>query len=90
MFLEGLNGKLEASQFTFQELTLWDTATPSKPACQLQLIQVDPSGMQSESLTTAIQTAQSTPILPLPPADTAAPSGDIAAVINLQFTGAMT
>ena len=29
--LEGLNEDLEALQFTFPELPLWDAATPSKP-----------------------------------------------------------
>ena len=64
--LEGLNGEMEASWFTFQELPLLDTAAPGEPAHELQLIEVDLGGMQSERITTAIQTHQSTPILPPP------------------------
>ena len=30
---EGLNGQMEASQFTFKELPLWNATTPSEPAC---------------------------------------------------------
>ena len=36
--LEGLNGKLEALQFTFQELPHWNPATPSEPAHKPHLI----------------------------------------------------
>ena len=75
-------------QFTFPELPLWDATAHSKPACKLQLIEMDINGVQSESIRTAVQTPQSTPIL-LPPADTAEPSSSIAAAINLQLTGAM-
>ena len=85
---EGLNGETEASQFTFQELSLWDATAPSEPTHKLQLIEVDLSGMQSESITTAIQTPQSTPMLP-PPADIAEPFGDITAAINLHLMGTM-
>ena len=85
---EGLNGEMEASQFTFQELPLWDTTTPGAPTHELPLMEVDLSGMQPESITTAIQTPHSTPVLP-PPADTAEPSGDITATINLQLMGTM-
>ena len=86
--LKGLNGEMEASQFTFQEPPLWYAAAPGKPASKLQLIEVDLSVMQSESVTIANQTPQSIPILS-PPADTAEPSGNITAVINLQLMGAM-
>ena len=55
---EGLNGQMEASQFTFKELPLWDAATPSKPACKLQLMVVDLGGMQPEGITATIQTPQ--------------------------------
>ena len=85
---EGLNGEMETLHFTFQELALWDATAPSKPAHKLQLIEVDLSGMQSESITNTIQTPQSTPILP-PPADTAEPSSNITAVINLWLIGTM-
>ena len=86
---EGLNGEMEASQFPFKELSLWDTATPGKPTCEPQLIEVNLSGMQSQSVTTTIQTPQTTPILPIPPAYIAEPSSDIAAAINLQLMGAL-
>ena len=85
---EALNSEMEASWFTFQEPPLWDSATPGEPTCKPQLIEVDLSGVQSESIKTTIQTPQSTTIL-LPPADTAEPSSDITAAINLQLTGTM-
>ena len=50
---------------------------------------VDLNGMQPESITTTIQTPHSTPVLPLPPADTAETSSDTSAAFNLQLTGAM-
>ena len=67
---EGLNNQMKASQFTFKELPLWDTATPGKHTCELQLMVVDLTAMQSEGVTTTIQTSNSTPVLP-PPAETA-------------------
>ena len=62
---EGLNGKLEALQFTFEKLPLWDAATPSKPACEPQLIEVDLGSEQPESATTVPQTSTTTLVLPL-------------------------
>ena len=86
---QGLNGQMEASQFTFKELPLWDTATP----CANCTMQTTAAGsgpqcsMQPEGVTTTIQTPsnlhQSYPLL----ADTTEPSGDITAIINLQLTG---
>ena len=38
---EGLNGELEALQFTFPELQLWDAAAPGKPIQEPQLTEVD-------------------------------------------------
>ena len=61
---EGLNSKLEALQFTFQKLPLWDAAAPSEPACKPQLIEVDLSSMQPESMTTAFPVPTTTPVLP--------------------------
>ena len=86
--LEGLTGKMEASWFTFQELPLWDATAPGIPSHKPQLIEVNLGGMQSASVTTAIQTLQSTPISP-PPADTAEPSSNIATAINLLLTGTL-
>ena len=51
---EGLNNKLEALQFTFLELPLWDAATPSKPTHEPLLIEVDLISMQPESGTATI------------------------------------
>ena len=45
---EGLYGELEPLQFNHQELPLWDSATPSKPAYEPQLITVDLSGFQAK------------------------------------------
>ena len=86
---EGLNGKLEALHFTFQELPLLDAAAPSKPIHEPQPIEVDLSGMQSESMTTAIQVP--TTILVLPPslANSVEPPSDITMAINLQLQGAL-
>ena len=86
--LEDLNGDTETLQFTFQELPFWDAAAASEPTHEPQLMEVDLSGVQPESVTMAIQTPNSTPILP-PPAGTAGPSGNITAAINLQLIGAM-
>ena len=61
---EGLNGKLEALQFTFQELPLWDAATPSKPTHEPQLTEVEPGSVQPESMTSAIQAPTNTLVLP--------------------------
>ena len=89
VYSEGLNGQMETSQFTFKELSLWNAAAPSKPACQLQLMVVDLSSMQSEGITATIQTPLSMPVLPPSPTDTTEPSGDATAAINLQLMGAM-
>ena len=58
---EGLNSELETLWFTFPELPLWNAAAPSKP----QLIEVDLSSMQSESMTASTQTPTTTSGLPL-------------------------
>ena len=86
---EGLNGELEALQFTCWELPLWDTATPSKPIHKPQLIEVDHGSVQPESITTAVQAPTTIPVLPLSPVDTIDPPHDIAMAINLQFMGAL-
>ena len=83
---EGLNGQMEASQFISRELPLWDAASPSKPACKLQVMIVDLGGVQPEGITTTIQTPNSTPVQP-PPADTAEPSSNITVAINMQLMG---
>ena len=51
---EGLNSELEALQFIFLELPLWNAAAPSKPAYKPQLIETDLSTMQPEGMTTNI------------------------------------
>ena len=85
--LEGLNGRLEALHFTFQELPLWDAAAPSKPIHKPQLIEVDLSSMQPESMTTAIPVPTTTLVLPPSLANTIEPHSDIAVAINLQLQG---
>ena len=62
--LEGLNGKLEALQFTFQKLPHWDAATPCKPTHEPQLIEVDLGSVQSESVTTTIHVPTTALVLP--------------------------
>ena len=51
---EGINGQVEALQFTFKELPFWNATTPGQPACKLQLMVVDLSSMQSEGITAAV------------------------------------
>ena len=70
---EGLNGQMEASQFTFKGLPLWDATTLGKLVCKLQIMVVDLGGKQPESITATIQTPLSTPVLPLPPSDSTEP-----------------
>ena len=85
--LEGLIGKLEALQFTFQELPLRNGATPSEPACKPQLRGLDLGSVQPESVTTDIQVPplhQCYPSL----ANTVEPPSDITMVINLYLKGA--
>ena len=85
---EGLNGKLEALQFTFQELPLWDVATADKSAWGPQLIEIGLS-TQPNSMTTAIQ-ASPTASIPIPsPAIPVKHVCDIAMVINQQWLGAL-
>ena len=60
---EGLNGQMVASQFTFKDLPLWDTAVPGTPAHKPQLMVVDLRSMQPEGVATTIQTPNSTPVL---------------------------
>ena len=85
---EGLNGQKEALQFTLKELPLWDAAPPSKPAHELQLMVVNLGGMQPEGITATIQTPTLHQFYP-PPSDTAEPSSDTTAAINLQLMGTM-
>ena len=54
---DGLNSGVEVSQFTFQELYLRDTANPGEPTYEPQLMEVGLGGIQSQSVTTTIQTA---------------------------------
>ena len=86
---EGLNGELEALQCTFQELPLWNTAAPSKPAHEPQLIEVDLSSMQAESMATGIQLPLTALVQPHFLADTMEPPHDITTVINLLLQGAL-
>ena len=85
----GFEQQLEALQFTFQELPLWDAATPSEPICEPQLIQVDLGSMQPDSVTTAIQAPTTTPTLPPSLVDTIEPPHDITLATNLQLQGAL-
>ena len=87
--LEGLNGKLEAWQFTFQEPVLWNAAAPSKPACEPELTEVDLSSVQPESMTTNIPVPTNTPVLPPSLTDTVEPPCDITMALNLHLQGAL-
>ena len=46
VFPGGLNGGLESMWFTFPELPVWNTATPSQPTCEPLLLQVNLSSMK--------------------------------------------
>ena len=88
--LKGLSSKLEASQFTFQELPLWNAAAPGEPTHKSQLIEVDLGSLQSESITTTIQTPTITLVLHPSLAYSVVPSQDITTVeINLHLRGAL-
>ena len=86
---EGLNSELEALQFTFQELPLWDTATPRELFWERQLLEINLGYVQPEGMTTAIQAPATTPVLTLQPPDTIEPSCGITMAINLHLQGAL-
>ena len=60
---EGLNSELEALQFTFPELPLWDMAAPGEHFREPQLLEVDLGSVQPEGMTTAIQAPTTIPVL---------------------------
>ena len=82
---DGLDGELEALQFTFPELPLWDTAAPGEPFWELWHLEVDLSSAQPEGMTTAIQAPTTMLVLTYPPADTIEPHHDITMAINLHL-----
>ena len=87
--LEGLNGKLESLQSTFQVVPLWNTATPSKPADKPQLIEVDLGNVQPESMTTDIPVPPTALVLTPSLANTVEPPSDTATAINLHLHRAL-
>ena len=86
---EGLNGELEALQFTFLELPLWDAATPSEPFQEPQLLEVDLSSLQPEAMSAAIQAPTTTPVLTHSLVNTTEPSHNIGMAVNLHLQGAL-
>ena len=62
---EGLNGKLEALQFSFPDLPLLNAAAPGKPTHKPQLIEVDLSSVQPKSMPTSTQAPTTTLGFPL-------------------------
>ena len=60
--LQGLNGDLEALQFSFTELPLWDMAAPGKPFQEPWFLEVDLGQVQPEGVMTAIQDPTTTPV----------------------------
>ena len=85
---EGLNHELEALQFTFLELPLWNAANPGKPAQKPHLIEVDLGSIQPDGMTTATQAPTTTPALPhLQPIPLS--HHDITTAINLKLQGAL-
>ena len=86
---EGLNGELEALQFTLPELPLWDAAAPREPFPELQLLEVDLSCVQPEGVTSSIQAPTTTHVLTHSQADTIECLNDIAMAINFASPGAL-
>ena len=70
---EGLNRDLEALQFTFPELPLWDATTPSKPFREPQFLEVYLGHVQPEGMATVIQGPITIPALTHSLADTIEP-----------------
>ena len=86
---EGLNEKLKALQFNFEELPLWNAATMGEPTQDPPLIEVDLSCTEPEDMMTTPQ-APTTKLIPsLLPAAVIEPPHDIATAINLHLQGAL-
>ena len=66
VYPEGLHSKIEASQYTFPDLPLWDVVAQWEPTQSPQQIEVDLSKVQPVNMVTTIQAAVLTPAL-LPP-----------------------
>ena len=86
---EGFNSELEALQFTFQELPLWDAAAPGEPINKPQLIELDLGSKQHESVTTTIQAPTTTPVLPSSLANTVEPPSDITMASTCSSRGSL-
>ena len=86
---EGLNGELEALQFTFQELPLWNAAAMDEPTWDPLLIELDLGSVQPNSVKTTIQIPTTTPVLSPSPATSVEPSHDITMAINQQLQVAL-
>ena len=82
---EGLNGELEALQFTFPELPVWDMATFGEPFQGPQLLEEDLSSAQPEGMTIAIHAPTTTPVLSYSLADTVEPPCDMAFLFIIAF-----
>ena len=89
VFPEGLNRELKALQFDFEELPLWNVAIADEPTQDLPLIEVDHNGVETEDLTTTLQTPNTTLVPPLFLATPVEPACDIATAINLHIEGAL-
>ena len=84
---EGLIRGLEALQFDFEELPIWNVAAADEPAQDPPLIEVDLSGMEPEDIMTTLQAPTATPVPPLFPATVIEPPCDITTAINLHIQG---
>ena len=87
--LEGLNRDLDALQFTFPELPLWDATAPSEPFREPQFLEVDLGHVQHEGTTTTIQVPITTLVPTHSLVDTIEPPCDIAMAINQHLQGAL-
>ena len=79
---EGLNRELEAVQFTFEELPLWNASTRDEHAWDPPLIEFNLISVHPDSMTTTIQDPTTTLALPPSPAATVDPPCDITMAIN--------
>ena len=86
---EGLYGDLEALQFTFLELPLWDATAPGEPFGEPWFLEVDLGHVQSESMTTTIQAPTTMLVLTHSLADTIETHQDITMAINWHLQGVL-
>ena len=86
---EGLNREVEALQFTFPELPLWDVTMPSKPFWEPLFLEVDLCSTQPEGVTPTTEAPTTILVLTYSLTDTIEPPCYLAKAINLHLQGAL-